>query len=426
MEKSAYKIHIIGAGISGLIAAQVLENYGYHQTIIEASSSVGGRVKSDIIDGYTLDHGFQVLLTSYPAANKYLDFDALEVQKLLPGATIFKNGKSQTIGDPLRSFSLLFPTLFSSIGSFSDKIKILKLNILLKKKKIDTIFKEDEKTTLQYLKDVGFSEELIQSFFTPFFSGIFLEPNLETSSRMFEFVYKMFGEGFAVIPKNGMQAISNQLKENLKNTTFLFNSKVQEVQDNQITLVDTTAIKSHITIIATDASHFISNLKNQETAWKSCDTLYFETPVKSIKKPLIGLIADKNAFINNIFYPTSINTATKGNKELLSVTIVKKHHLKEEELIKKVEEELLKYCNIFEAKFLKRYQIKKALPNIKNLEYEISSTETKLKSTIFLAGDQLLNGSLNAAMISGERAAMGVIQTLEDGLIIDELTSEYS
>ena len=118
--------------------------------------------------------------------------------------------------------------------------------------------------------------------------------------------------------------------------------------------------------------------------------------------------------------------ATKGNKELLSVTIVKKHHLKEEELIKKVEEELLKYCNIFEAKFLKRYQIKKALPNIKNLEYEISSTETKLKSTIFLAGDQLLNGSLNAAMISGERAAMGVIQTLEDGLIIDELTSEYS
>ena len=173
MEKSVYKIHIIGAGISGLIAAQVLENYGYHPIIIEASSSVGGRVKSDIIDGYTLDHGFQVLLTSYPAAKKYLDFDALEVQKLLPGATIFKNGKSQTIGDPLRSFSLLFPTLFSSIGSFSDKIKILKLNILLKKKKIDTIFKEDEKTTLQYLKDVGFSEELIQSFFTPFFNRFF-------------------------------------------------------------------------------------------------------------------------------------------------------------------------------------------------------------------------------------------------------------
>ena len=126
MEKSAYKIHIIGAGISGLIAAQILENHGYHPTIIEASSTVGGRVKSDVFKEYTLDHGFQVLLTSYPAAKKYLDYKALDLQKLLPGATIFKHGKAQTIGDPLRNISLLFPTLRSSIGKFSDKLKILR------------------------------------------------------------------------------------------------------------------------------------------------------------------------------------------------------------------------------------------------------------------------------------------------------------
>jgi hypothetical protein len=74
---------------------------------------------------------------------------------------------------------------------------------------------------------------------------------------------------------------------------------------------------------------------------------------------------------------------------------------------------------------LKRYYIKKALPKLSNIQYELSSTETKLKATIFLAGDQLLNSSLNAAMISGERAAFGVIQTLDDGLIVDELNSEY-
>ena len=85
-----------------------------------------------------------------------------------------------------------------------------------------------------------------------------------------------------------------------------------------------------------------------------------------------------------------------------------------------------KFCNIDVKKFLKHYHIKKALPRLTHLQYEISSTETKLKATVFLAGDQLLNGSLNAAMISGERAALGVIQTLEDGLIVDELTSEYS
>ncbi|MFY9241935.1 MAG: FAD-dependent oxidoreductase [Polaribacter sp.] len=426
MEKSAYKIHIVGAGISGLIAAQVLENYGYCPTIIEASDKVGGRVKTDVVEGYNLDHGFQVLLTSYPAAKNYLDYNALELQEFLPGATIFKNGKQQTVGDPLRSFSLLIPTLFSSIGNFSDKRKILKLNSLLKKKKITQIFKTEEITTLKYLQNFGFSEAIISDFFKPFFSGIFLENKLETSSRMFEFVYKMFGNGLAVLPKNGIQAIAYQLKSKLKNAAFKFNSPVKEVQDSQIILNDNTVLKSNITIIATDASPLISNLKNQETQWKICDTLYFETSKRVIQKPLIGLIADENALINNIFYHTSVATSSKGDQELLSVTVVKEHQLNDLDLILKVTEDLKSFCNIDVKKFIKHYPIKKALPKLHNLQYEIASSETKLKSTIFLAGDHLLNGSLNAAMISGERAAIGVIQTLEDGLIIDELTSEYS
>ena len=426
MEKSAYKIHIIGAGVSGLIAAQILENYGYNPTIIEATDKVGGRVKSDSYKGYTLDHGFQVLLTSYPAAKKYLDYKALELQEFLPGATIFKNGNQQTIGDPLRKLTLLFPTLFSSIGNFSDKLKVLKLNTILKKKEVSAIFKENEKTTLQYLQDFGFSKEIISDFFKPFFSGIFLEPNLDTSSRMFEFVYKMFGDGLAVLPKKGIQAISDQLKGKLNNTTFLFNTAVKEVKNNSIILQDNSAIKSHITIIATEASSLISNLKNQETEWKSCETLYFESEKRTIQEPIIGLIANENSLVNNIFYHTSVDIANKSDKELLSVTIVNNHQLNENQLIDKVKQELKEYCKIEDLHFLKRYQIKKALPKLTNLQYEISSTETKLKSTIFLAGDQLLNGSLNAAMIAGERAALGVIQTLEDGLIVDELTSEYS
>lgn len=425
MKKSEYKIHIIGAGISGLIAAKVLENHGYHPAILEATKSVGGRVKSDIVEGYTLDHGFQVLLTSYPAAKKYLNFNALDLQELLPGATIFQQGKSQTIGDPIRNISLLLPTIFSFVGSISDKIKILKLNTILKNKKIDAIFSETEKTTLQYLKDFGFSGKIITQFFKPFFSGIFLEPNLETSSRMFEFVYKMFGNGFAAIPKNGMQEIPNQLFNSLENTKIQFETRVKEVKNNQIILNDGTEIETNFTIIATEASSLISNLKNQEIEWKSCDTLYFECKTSVFKKPIIGLIADENAFINNIFYHTSIATSTTNKNELLSVTIVKNHSLNEVDLIEKIKNDLTQFCGIADVTFLKRYEIKKALPKLTNLQYELSSTETQLNSSVFLAGDILLNGSLNAAMIAGERAALGVIKTLEDGLIVEELTSEY-
>jgi len=416
MNKQDYKIHIIGAGVSGLVAARVLEDNGYSPVIIEATDRVGGRVKTDIIDGYQLDHGFQVLLTAYPAAQKYLNLDALELQKFIPGATIFHNGKKKTIGDPLRNLSLLIPTLFSGIGTFSDKLKVLRLNRLLKKVTLTEIFEKTEKTTFQYLLDFGFSEEMISQFFKPFFSGIFLEPELETSSRMFEFVYKMFGEGFATLPKAGIEAIPKQLKENLKQTTFQFNTKVKSVEDHKIFLAEGTELESHFTIIATEPGALVLNLKNKETKWKSCDTLYFETNNRTIDKPLIGLISDSDALINNIFYHTSLASKSVGKKELLSVTVVKEHGLSEEALIMRIQKELQQYCGLDSYTFIKHYCITQALPILDGLQYEIHPSETKLTTGIFLAGDMQLNGSLNAAMIAGESAALGILETISSSI----------
>ncbi len=425
MVKSDYKIHIIGAGVSGLIAALTLEKFGYNPIIIEATDSVGGRVKTDIVDGYQLDHGFQVLLDAYPKAKEYLDYEALQLQRFLPGSVLFSRGKSQTIGDASRNLSLLWPTLLASAGSVSDKLKILKLNSKLQKTNIESIFKAPSMSTLEYLKAEGFSDKMIQTFFKPFFTGIFLEPDLKTSSRMFEFVYKMFGEGFATLPKSGIGAISEQLKSKLERTVFQFNTKVKSVNDNYIELENGQKLDTHFSIITAGASQLISNLKSQSVVWKSCYNLYFETETKAIQKPLIGLVTDEDALINNVFYHTSIETTSKGEKELLSVTVVKPHKLNEQQLINRVETDLKKYCNIGVIRHLKTYHIPKSLPDIDHLEYDISPTETQIKPTVFLAGDYLLNGSLNAAMLSGERAAQGLIMTLEDGLVVDNLTSEY-
>ena len=409
MKQKSPSIHIIGGGISGLIAARVLEEHGLSATIIEASDRLGGRVKTDVVDGYSLDHGFQVLLTAYPAAKKYLDFDALELQEFLPGSAIFKNGKQKIIGDPLRNLSLLLPTLFSGIGTVNDKLKILALNRRLKKKSIQNIFAEKEQTTHAYLENIGFSEAIITDFFTPFFSGIFLENKLETSSRMFEFVYKMFGEGNAALPKDGIQAIPKQLFEKLKSTTIIFNTKVKSVENGSIKLESGETIKSNFTIIATQASGLVSNLKNQATLWKSCDTLYFEVAKREIKKPLIGLIAAPNTLINNIFYHTSLQTSATATKELLSVTVVDKQNLTDRQLVTEVQKELKELCNIDSCTFIKQYNIPMALPNLQDIQYEMLPSETRLTETIFLAGDTQLNGSLNAAMIAGERAALEVI-----------------
>jgi protoporphyrinogen oxidase len=413
MNKKDYQIHIVGAGISGLIAAIVLEQNGFSPVIIEATDRVGGRVKTDMINGYQLDRGFQVLLTAYPAAQKYLDYKSLELQSFLPGASIFKNGKQEVIGDPLRDVSLLFATLFANIGTVADKLKILKLNTRLKKKSIDDIFSDKEQTTFSYLNDLGFSPEIINDFFKPFFSGIFLENKLETSSRMFEFVYKMFGEGNAALPKGGIEEIPKQLLHQLKNTVIKYNTSVSSISDSKILLADGQEIESDFTIIATEASTLIQNLKNQAIEWQSCDTLYFETENRTIQKPLIGLISKQDALINNIFYHTSLKTALNTGKELLSVTVVDNQGLTGIKLINQVKTELKELCGITSSTFIKQYTIPKSLPKLSELHYEISPSETRLTETIYLAGDIQLNGSLNAAMIAGEKAALGVLENLQ-------------
>lgn len=424
MEKSEYKINIIGGGISGLIAARVLEANGYHPQIIEASDRVGGRVKTDIIDGFQLDHGFQVLLDAYPKVEEYLDIRQLSVSKLKPGAVLFYKTGREKIGDPLRSLSLLYPTLTASAGTFQDKWNIFKLNRHLQSKTVEEIFESPEKTTLQYLQDIGFSQRIIESFFRPFFAGIFLETQLQTSSRMFEFVYKMFGEGHAVLPKEGMEAIPRQLKAGLKHSQFHFNTKVKEVREGEIELMDGKTIPSHFTIIATDPTLVLPNLKGKQD-WKSCFTLYFRSSYRVVQEAMIGLVSVPGALVNNIFYHNSIDTDRKGDGELLSVTIVKDHKLEERALVDAVMKELEQFCGITDLEFLKMYSIPKALPRLTDLQNDVTPTETRLTSTIFLAGDQQLNASLNGAMTSGERAAQGVINTLEEGLRVGRLTSEF-
>lgn len=424
MNKKDYKIHIIGAGLSGLIAARVLENHGYHPEIYEASDAPGGRIRTDIVDGHSLDRGFQVLLSEYPKAKQYLDFQELDLKSLKPGAIIFSNGKRIKIGDPLRDTSMLFSSILSGIGNLSDKWKILRLNLELKKLSPEEIFSEKETTTREYLEEKGFSEAIIHDFFRPFFSGIFLEPDLRTSSRMFRFVFKMFGEGEAVIPAKGIGEIAKQLTEKLNHTKIHFNCPVEQVTDSKLILKNGREVNSHFSIIATEASSMVSNLRNQGVNWKSCQCFYFTSKNAEIRDRIIGLIADDSALINNIFYHSSL-AGSELKEHVLSVTIVKESDLNPEQMEFRIRKELKEFCGIEVDKFLKHYKIKKALPDIRPLHYGIMPTETRLSNRIFLAGDQLLNGSQNAAMLSGERAALGLIETLEGGAITAELTSEY-
>ena len=178
------KVAIVGAGISGLNCAKYLEsNNNISIDIFEKTDRIGGRIKSDRHDGFILDHGFQVLLKSYPEAKKTFNYQELELYNFKAGASI--NGN--VIGDPLREPLEIIPTIFSDIGTIKDKFLILKLKAqLFNKENLNNI------STIEFLKRFGFSEKIINSFFRPFFSGIFLNKQLDNNAHFFNFLFKIF------------------------------------------------------------------------------------------------------------------------------------------------------------------------------------------------------------------------------------------
>ena len=408
--KEKINIHIIGAGVSGLIAAKVLEENGYFPTLIESSDDVGGRLKTIVKEGYQLDKGFQVLLTAYPQAKKHLNYKELKLQKLISGACVFSKNKLHVIGNPVKNISLLISTLFSDVGIVSDKPKILKLYLYLRFKSIEKIFLSKELKTIDYLKRLGFSKKIINDFFKPFFAGIFLETELSTSSKMFEFVFKMFAQGDVAIPESGIQEIPYQIAKKLTKTNFIFNTEVDKISDGEIILKNKNKIKSDYTIIATEVKNLIDGHNCSPFKWKSCINFYFETDKKSLKNGLIGLVPGNNTVINNIFFVSGIKSKITGPKELLSVTVIDYKSFSNRDLIDRVKYELKKYCGINVIRLISQFNIPKSLPDLKDISYAKRPSEFQISDSIFLAGDHKLNASLNAAITSGEMSALQLIK----------------
>ena len=412
---SEKKIYIVGAGLSGLIAALELEKAGLSPVILEASDRVGGRMKTDIVEGYRLDHVFQVLNTAYPEAKRYLDFQALQLKNFDPGAIIFEGKDSYILTDPLRNPLKLVGMAVSRVGTFLDKVKVFTLTQELKKKSSEEIFAEPSLPTHEYLKKYGFSDAIITNFFRPFFRGIFLEKDLETSSRMFEFVFKMFSQGYAAVPAKGMGQIPEMIKSQLQTTEIRLNTPVASVEGGKILLADGTQLEADRIIVAVQPDLVMKQLEGQFAPSRKVINLYFAAPKSFLGRPMIGLITGQRVINNLVFMEDVSKDYVPAGKSLLSVTVLDME-LTDKELIKLVQSELeeISGTKADQFKHLKTYLIPHALPQVGDLKFSIPFTECKVLDQVFLAGDYLLHGSINAAMTSGRTAAEAVIHSFSE------------
>lgn len=403
-------ITIIGAGISGLTAAVYLHRKGYKVQILEASERAGGRIKTDLVNGFRLDRGFQVLLTEYPETKALLDYKKLNLKRFLPGATVLYDGGQFEIADPYRRPTATFATLFAPVGSLKDKINTFFLKNKLVKISIPEVFKQPEIETIAQLKKYGFSPKMITSFYKPFFSGIFLENDLKTSSNMFDFVMKMFSEGDAAIPELGMEEIPKQLLAMLPENSIQYNVKVNAIDNNKIICENGTTLEADKIIIATEAiglaSKYISKTKQN---FHQVTNVYFEANSAPTKKSVVVLHASTDKkWVNNLTVMSNVsNHYAPSGKVLISVSYNGIPTIDDSTLAKNIKAELKKWYGnqVEDWKLLRTYRIKYALPNQEKVANEVANSELKINDNLFICGDHLLNGSINAAMKSGRLVA---------------------
>ena len=206
---------VVGAGLAGLSAAGALRRAGRSVLVLEAQDGVGGRVRTDRVDGFTLDRGFQVLLTAYPEVRERLDLGALDLREFDPGALVMRGGRGHVVGDPFRAPRTAASTALAPIGSPLDKVRIALLRRRVLRTPAPALLRGRDVSTREALRAEGFSDAMVRRFFVPLFGGIQLDPALATSRRMFDVIFRSLGEGASALPARGMQAIPEQLAAGL-------------------------------------------------------------------------------------------------------------------------------------------------------------------------------------------------------------------
>ncbi len=341
--KKPESVAVVGAGLAGLSCAAKLVESGCSVTVFDAADDVGGRIRTDKVDGFLLDRGFQIYLDAYPESSGLLELDDLKLQCFEPGAIIREGESSHTLMDVYRRPSSLFAAVFQSNFPLRSKLLIGKLRSYLKGKSIGQIWSIREvSTTEDYLRDFGFDNRMIELFFRNFYGGIFLERELQTDSRMFEFTFKMFAEGYACLPGRGMQSIPEQIASRLPDGTVRLNQKVEAIEDGVLSLKNQERFEADIIVLATDGNS--ANQLHPEIPipeWRSTSNLYFTAPVSPLSKKLIALNGNTECLINHLCVITDIAPEySEDNRSLISVSLKTFSNLPDEDLVPKVESEL--------------------------------------------------------------------------------------
>jgi phytoene dehydrogenase-like protein len=422
---------IIGAGLAGLSCALSLESAGVTATLLEATDRPSGRIRTDAVEGFRLDRGFQVMLTAYPEARRLLDYDALQLRKFQPGALVWNNGKFHRFADPFRNPWGAAKFVFDPIVPFKDKLQVANLRAWVQRGTSAEMFARPEKTTRDYLHAVPFSAKIVDRFFEPFFGGIFLERELLTSSRFFEFLFRMFSVGDTVVPAAGMEQIPLQLAAKLRVGTLVTGAPVVKVTRHpQSFQVDTAAgqnLEARAVVLAVagnEANPLLTGVGGwsvpEVRVWNKTTAFCFAVQRSPVQEPIILLNGEGRAAgpVNNVAVMSAVSPGyAPPGAHLVVASVIGEAPAGPaalQRLDQAVRDHLKKWFGpvVDSWRTVRAYPLAHALPQQRHAEWEQTPVRVGGTRGVYMCGDYRETASIQGALASGRRAAEAVVQDL--------------
>lgn len=397
---------IVGAGLAGLAASRYLTASGFDVHVLEASDGVGGRVRTDHVDGFTLDRGFQILLTAYPELNKQFDVDALNLQPFDPGALVWMNGKGKVFSDPLRRPTSFVATALAPIGSVVDKIRLAALRLSVTQDDGARLLSQADITTAKMLRDRGFSRKMIQSFFTPLVGGIQLDPQLTASRRMFDVVFRMLNQGDAVVPASGMSAISEQLATHTPAERIHLNSRVTNVTSRSVCTDSGHTIACRAVIVAVEGPAATTLTGIAPVQSRSVGCVYFASDKAPTDKKLIILDGTGKGPVLNIAVMSNIAPSYAPQGQHLIAAALPGYIADDIEDVARRQLQSMFGTQVTTWRHLRTYRIEHGQPE--QSPPFMPKKRQRLDNGLFVCGDHRDTASIQGALYSGRRCAATV------------------
>ncbi|MFC4035194.1 NAD(P)/FAD-dependent oxidoreductase [Streptomyces polygonati] len=404
---------VVGAGLAGLACAGDLVAAGLDVRVLEASDAVGGRMRTDLRDGFRLDRGFQVFNTSYPQVKRRMRLRELRLRPFTPGVLLQTPRGRLRFVDPTRRPAQAGDLVPGRLASPRDlaALAILGGRDLLTPPRL--IKRAADRTTLTALADAGISAELVETLFRPFLAGVFLEEELETSSRFFHLVWRSMLRGTLCLPAEGIGAVPAQLAANLPAGTVRLETPVRQLTDDGVLLADGQEVAAPAVVVATGPAAAVDLLPELPAVpTRAVTTYYHAAPGPPLAEPTL-LTDTGRRVLNTVVLSQVAPTYSPDRRALVATSVLGTAGAPDEAELRRTLAELYE-TDTADWEPLAEYRIQHALPAMPP-PWPLSRTTRHTPGRtphLYLCGDHGATGSVQGALASGTRAARELLADL--------------